>query len=216
MEAPVPLLIFPFNGNGREALDCVTGRYFCIGFIDDTLEKRESQYCGIEVFARDALSRFPEAMVLAVPGGPSSYLKRESVIAGLDIPADRFATIIHPAASISKASKIGVNVLLMAGVVVTSNATISDHACILPNSVIHHDATIGRATLIGANVTVAGGAAVAERCYIGAGSNIKNGISIGAGSMIGLGSNVVKDIPPNVTAFGNPAKWFNLDYLKRA
>ena len=65
----------------------------------------------------------------------------------------------------------------MAGVVVTSNARIGDHVCILPNTVMHHDVTIGDRCLIGSNVTIAGGVALGENCYIGSGSSIMNGIT---------------------------------------
>ena len=35
-----PLLIFPCNGNGLEALDCLGDAYRCVGFVDDTPEKQ--------------------------------------------------------------------------------------------------------------------------------------------------------------------------------
>ena len=56
--------------------------------------------------------------------------------------------------------------LIMAGAVVTSNARIGDHVCILPNTVVHHDAVIGPFTLVGANVTIAGGVEIGERAFI--------------------------------------------------
>ena len=67
----------------------------------------------------------------------------------------------------------------MAGAVITSNAVIGDHVCVLPNTVIHHDVTVGNFSLIGANVAVAGSVVIGENCYIGSGTNIKNGVRIG-------------------------------------
>ena len=201
-----PLLIFPCNGNGIEALDCLGGQYQCIGFVDDTPEKQGKKFHGIPVLPRTALASNGNAAVLAVPGGPASFRSRRPVIEGLGIAADRFARVIHPSAHISPLARIGRNVLVMAGVVITSNAVIGDHVCILPNTVVHHDVTIGDWGLIGSNVAIAGGSTVGSNCYIGSGTNIIHGVSVGEGTLVGLGSNVIRDIPAATVVVGNPAR----------
>jgi sugar O-acyltransferase (sialic acid O-acetyltransferase NeuD family) len=201
-----PLLIFPFNGNGLEALDCLGSAFELLGFIDDTLQKQGASGYGPMVFARTALSRWPDAQVLAVPGGPTSFQSRRALIDSLGVKPTRFARVIHPSARISPLATIGRNVLIMAGVVITSNAVIGDHVCVLPNSVIHHDTRIGAWTLIGASVTVAGHTRIGENCYIGSGSRLMNGLEIGAGTLVGLGSNVIRSAPAGSRLVGNPAR----------
>jgi sugar O-acyltransferase (sialic acid O-acetyltransferase NeuD family) len=200
------LLIFPCNGNGLEALDCLGERYEFIGFVDDTPEKQRDGAYGYPVLSRAALTQYPEAAVLAVPGGPASYRMRQQIVTGLGIEERRFARVIHPMARVSPLARLGHNVLLMAGVVVTSNAIIGSHVCILPNTVIHHDTTIGDWTLIGANVAIAGSVAVGENCYIGSGSNIRNNLRIGERALVGLGSNVVRAVAADSIVAGNPAR----------
>ena len=51
MQEAQPLLIFPYNGNGIEALDCIGNAYRFIGFVDDTPEKRGFDPNGFPVFA---------------------------------------------------------------------------------------------------------------------------------------------------------------------
>lgn len=201
-----PLFIFPCNGNGLEALDCLGDRYELLGFVDDTPEKQRAGAYGHRVLPRTALRERPDAAVLAVPGGPASYMARREVVRSLGIAEDRYARVVHPAARVSPLARIGNNVLIMAGVVVTSNAVIGSHVCVLPNTVIHHDATVGDWTLIGANVAVAGSVAIGENCYIGSGSNIMNGLRIGDRALIGLGSNVIRDVPAEAKVAGNPAR----------
>lgn len=201
------LLIFPFNGNGLEAVDCIQGQYELIGFVDDTPEKQGITKFGFRVFGREIIAKYTEAKILAVPGSPKNFKQRHEIINSLHIPKSRLATVIHHQSSISPIANIGKNVLLMAGVVVTSNAVISDHVCILPNSVIHHDSIIGEWTLIGCNVAIAGHVSVGANCYIGSGSNVINGIEIGSGSLLGLGTNLIKSIPANSKVVGNPAKF---------
>ena len=201
-----PLLIFPFNGNGLETLDCLGNAFELLGFVDDTPEKQGTSAHGPRVFPRAALGQWPEAQVLAVPGSPTSFRSRRGVIEGLGIERGRFARVIHPTARISSLATIGHNVLIMAGVVITSNAVIGDHVCVLPNTVIHHDARIGAWSLVGSNVTVAGNTLVGENCYIGSGSSIMNGLQIGNRTLVGMGSNVIRSTPAGSRVAGNPAR----------
>jgi sugar O-acyltransferase (sialic acid O-acetyltransferase NeuD family) len=200
------LLIFPCNGNGVEALDCLGERYCCVGFVDDAPEKLGGSRAGFPILSREAFAKQRDAAVLAVPGSPESYRVRRRIVDGLGIEAERFAQVIHPAARVSRLARIGHNVLIMAGVVITSDAVIGDHVCILPNTVVHHDVAVGDWSLIGSNVTLAGGVSIGENCYVGSGSRIKNGVKIGNGALVGLGSNVLRDVASGTTVAGNPAR----------
>ncbi|PKV75514.1 NeuD/PglB/VioB family sugar acetyltransferase [Pontibacter ramchanderi] len=205
------LIIFPFNGNGIEALDCINfDDYELVGFVDDDQQKRADLY---EIFTRDILQRYKELFVLAVPGSATSFQRRKEIIASLELDRSRYITAIHPKAAVGRNVKIGANCLVMAGAVITSNACIKDHVCILPNSVIHHDVVVEEYTLIGSNVVVAGGTLIGKNCYIGSGSNVMNGISIGDGALIGLGSNVLKSVTGNAKMAGNPARDLNEQLL---
>lgn len=211
------LVIFPFNGNGIEALDCLTVDDFeFVGFVDDDHSKKSSQF---KIFSREVFKELEDLYVLAVPGSPQSFQSRKEIISSLPFKdPKRFVTIIHPTASVGKNVQIGRNCLIMAGVVITSNACIGDHICVLPNSIIHHDVIIEDYTLIGSKVVIAGGTRVGENCYIGSGSNLMNGISVGDCSLIGMGSNVLRSVVENSKMAGNPAKNLNIekktDFLK--
>jgi sugar O-acyltransferase (sialic acid O-acetyltransferase NeuD family) len=201
-----PLLIFPYNGNGIEALDCIGDSYRFIGFVDDTPQKRGVDANGYPVFDRDAFALFSDACVLAVPGSPVSYRSRREIIQGLGLAEERFARVIHPSASVSSLASIGCNVLIMAGVVITSNARIGSHVTILPNTVIHHGVDVDDWTLIGSNVTIAGNTVVEENCYVGSGSNVMNGLRVGSGALVGFGSNVISSVATGCRVVGNPAR----------
>ena len=201
-----PLLIFPCNGNALEALDCLGSAFRLIGFVDDSPEKLGRTLHGHEVFPRAALTDWPDALVLAVPGSPTSFRVRGGLIEGLALDPARFARVVHPSARVSPLASLGRNVLVMAGVVITSNAVIGDHVCILPNTVIHHDVRIGDWTLIGSNATLAGSVTVGPGCYLGSGCSVMNGLTIGAGALIGIGSTVIRPVSPGTTVAGNPAR----------
>lgn len=197
------LVLFPFNGNALEALDCINHSQFeMIGYVDDNPDKVSVDY---PIHSRKILSN-NDVFVLAVPGSPVSFKDRKRAIDSLNVPINRFISVIHPSANIGRNVKIGVNVLIMPGVVLTSTAIVGDHVCILPNSVVHHDSSIGDYTLIGSNVVIAGGTNIGNNCYVGSGTNIINGITVGDFALIGLGSNVVKNVDTNSIIAGNPAK----------
>ncbi len=203
---PRGLLIFPFNGNALEAIDCLGSAFRLDGFIDDTPSKQGSTSQGFQVYSRAGLARFDGSAVLAVPGSPTSFTSRRALIESLGVDASRFARVIHPTARVSSLATIGRNVLIMAGVVVTSNAVIGDHVVVLPNTVIHHDVTIGAWSLVGSNVSIAGSTQVGENCYIGSGSSLSNGLQIGSGSLIGLASTVLRSCEPGSRLVGSPAR----------
>jgi sugar O-acyltransferase (sialic acid O-acetyltransferase NeuD family) len=201
-----PLLIFPHNGNGQEALDCLRERFRCVAFIDDLSAKHGVDVHGNLVVGREGLKHWPDAQVLAVPGNPRSYKERGALIDSLEVQPGRFARVIHHAARISPLACIGNNVLIMAGVVVTSNAVIEDHVCILPNTVVHHDVVVGHHSLVGANVTLAGHARLGQHCYVASGSSVSNHVQVGDFALVGLGSCVLKDVEPHARVAGCPAQ----------
>lgn len=101
------LLIFPFNGNGLEALSCVPPSYRLLGFIDDTPEKQGKHPYGFEIYSRGKLENSKDASVLAVPGSSKNFAQRDQLITGLGLAFESFATLVSPRATISPLAKIG-------------------------------------------------------------------------------------------------------------
>lgn len=200
------LILFPFNGNTIEALDCINEDYECIGFVDDNENLHGNTGYGVSVFSREILNRYKDAFVLAAPGSPVTFKKRKDAIDSLRISQSRFAVIIHPSAQISNFSSIGYNTLIMAGVALTAGSSVGNHVCILPNSVVHHHSIIGDYTLIGSGVIVAGRTVIGKKCYLGSGSRIKNDIEIGSGSLVGMGTVVLESCSPDSKLVGVPAR----------
>ncbi len=203
---PQQVLVFPYNGNAREAVDCLGPAHQLVGFIDDDPTRHADGLRGHKVMGRDALRAFPGARVLAVPGSARTYLERVRTIEGLGVNPARFLTLIHPGAFVSRDASIGEGVVIMAGAVITSNARIGKHVCILPNAVVHHDATVGDYTLVGSGAGICGGVSIGENCYVGSGARIIEGVSIGPRALIGLGSTVIGSVGEAQCVVGNPAR----------
>jgi len=200
------IIILGFGGNAVDFFDTISSNYDIIGFVDDDKSRHGLSHNGIYVQGRELLDSQPQAKIISMIGSEKTFKVRHEIIDNFHISKDRFATVIHPSASVSSSAVIGKDVAIMPGVIITSNAKVGDHIFILANTVLHHDVEIGDNTLIGSNVTMAGHVKIGTNCFVGSGTSIKNNTTIGSFSIIGMGSNVIRSVGENSRIAGNPAK----------
>lgn len=115
---------------------------------------------------------------------------------------------VYGKVSLGKDSSIWFQAVLRAD---TDSITIGEGTNIQDGSVVHVD--VDTPVIIGSSVTVGHqclihGCEIADGALIGMGTTILNHAVIGKNSLIGAGSLIVEgqEIPPNVVAFGRPAK----------
>jgi len=207
------LLLFPFNGNAREAASVVEAvneqqpTWQLLGFLDDDTATHGHRLGDHVVLGgRELLHNHRDAFVLAVPGRPDNFRQRAALIDSLGLDPERLATIIHPSVAQGINCTVGRNTLLMANVVLTANVTIGNHVIVLPNTVISHETSIDDYCLVGSNVSLSGGVVVESQCYLGSGARIIQEVRIGSGAMVGLGAVVLRHVLPGAVVAGNPAK----------
>ena len=71
---------------------------------------------------------------------------------------------------------------------------------------ISHNVEIGRHSAVIANAMVGGGTKIGELSWVAPSSSVRDRLEIGDNSVIGLASVVTKDISPNKTVMGSPAR----------
>jgi acetyltransferase EpsM len=128
-------------------------------------------------------------------------------ITKLNIPRERFATLIHPSAIIPRGyCNIGYGVLIAPLAQISPDTTIEDNCILLPNSFLGHDSTMKRFSHITANAVVGGNVTLGKGAHVGTNATIRENINIGDFAIVGSGAVVLKDVPENTVYIGNPAK----------
>lgn len=203
------LLILGTGGFGREVARAARDGGFdgeVLGFLDDDPTRTGASVAGLPVLGpTPAVHRYDDAQIVVATGRPDNYTSRHAIVTRLALPPQRYATIVHPAASLAGDTVIGPGSVVLSGVVTTSDVRIGAHVAVMPHVVLTHDTSLADFATIASGVALAGGAAVGECAYLGAGTLVRQGLTIGALAMTGMASLVLTDVPPRRLWFGSPA-----------
>ena len=131
---------------------------------------------------------------------------REKITRNLLAKNANVVSLIHPNATLSKSTKIGRGVVVMAGAVINADSTIADGVIINTCASVDHDCKIGEYVHIAVGAHLCGTVCVGNSTFIGAGAVISNDLSIINDCVIGSGAIVVRDIKEKGTYLGVPAK----------
>jgi UDP-2-acetamido-3-amino-2,3-dideoxy-glucuronate N-acetyltransferase len=153
-----------------------------------------------------------------------NFFKHEMSIVESDAIGD--GTKIWAFSHICKNAVIGDNCVIGEGVYIGPNVTIGNNCKIQNNSLVYEGVTLEDNVFLGPNTVTTNDfkpqvvgdwkndgrfkkTIFKNGCSIGANSVIVCGVNIGENSLVGAGSVVTKDVPPNSTVYGNPAKLKN-------
>lgn len=191
-----------------KAVNALNTRWELLGFLDDRPDLHGIQISGYPVLGPlEWIIERPNVQAIACMGNPSNYLSRKKTVERLGLEDDRYATLIHPLASVGSGCVVGFGTALLAGSVLTADVALGRHVSVMPHALLTHDDSVGDFASIAGGVKLAGGARIREGAYLGFGSLIDAGVTIGAWSQIGAGSLVRNDIPAGEVWIGTPARF---------
>lgn len=209
------VIVLGAGGNCRDVIDAMLDAndhassplYEPLGYLDDDPDKWGTILGGYPVLGPlSSADDWPHAQFIDGLNGVSLTSRKESILAGLGLSRERFATVVHPSATVSRMSSLGAGTVLLPGVTVSSNATIGDHVLVLPGTTISHDDVIGDYCYLAPGVVLAGYVTLGAGVYVGARAAVSHRITIGEGAVVGIGSVVLQDVAAGATVVGAPAR----------
>jgi len=219
----VDLVIVGAGGFGRETAQAVHdineagGTWRLLGFMDDDSARHGSSVDGITVIGgRDEVRSRADASVVVCTARPDDHVSRPRIVGELDLPAARYATIVHPTAAVSASSSIGPGSVLLAHVALTTAVRVGRHVAIMPQVVLTHDDVVEDFATLASGVRLGGSVRVGRAAYLGAGALVREGCSVGAGALVGMGAVVTRDIPAYEVWAGVPARYLRVASATKA
>ena len=203
------IVIYGTGGMGREAAAWVVdvgGGYQVLGFLNDDGSTHGTRVADLPVLGgRECLDNddHRDVEVVVAIGSPAA---RARVVDHLDAVGVGLATIVHPSASVGPRITIGAGAIICPGVVLTCDVRVGRAAIINYGAMVGHDADIGSAAFIAPGVHLAGNVTVGEQVDLGIGASVIQGVTIGERAVVGAGAVVIRDVDPDTTVVGVPAR----------
>ena len=201
------LLIVGAGGSSREIAEAVRDinlqepRWNLLGFLDDDPAKQGTVIEGAPVVGSLAsVAGYTGQLIIGVARC------RRLIVERLGLPPDRYATIVHPSASVSPHASIGLGTAIFQNVVIPLGTAIGSHVLILNGVTMAHDQVVEDFVTIASGATMGGFVRLRADSYIGAGAVIYPGMTVNEEALVGVGSVVLQDVPARRTVVGNPAQ----------
>jgi sugar O-acyltransferase (sialic acid O-acetyltransferase NeuD family) len=113
---------------------------------------------------------------------------------------------LHPAAWVARDAQIGTGCQILANSAVGAACVLEEAVIVNTSASVDHDCRLHAGSHIGPGAVLCGEVVVETGVLVGAGSTVLPRITLGANTVIGAGSVVTRNLPPNVVAYGNPAR----------
>jgi sugar O-acyltransferase (sialic acid O-acetyltransferase NeuD family) len=197
------IAILGASGHGKVIADIAEQSGFTeIVFFDDT-QQGAIEHWKIAGTIENLLTRkkYFDAVVVAIGNNQIREEKMRILIA----EGAKITSLVHPSATVSKHSSLGIGSIACAGAIIGPFVTIGAGSIINTGASIDHDCQLGEYVHISPGAHLAGNVRVGSRTWIGIGASVNQQLKIGADVTIGASSAVIKDIPSSATAVGIPA-----------
>lgn len=185
--------------------DCY--KYEVVAILDDDPKFHSSEIEGIPVSGSlDKAKQFENSQFVFAIGSFRTRLLREQILRRMNIPIERFETIIHPDARIYKSATIDPGVIIYPGVTVCNDAKLGPFAVVTFDAVIGPFAQLERCAMVTTRSVILSAATIGPSAFIGVNSVIGEGVYVGAESVVIMGSVVFQNVRPGAIVQGNPAR----------
>ncbi|MEZ6136803.1 MAG: acetyltransferase [Pirellulaceae bacterium] len=116
------------------------------------------------------------------------------------------ATIVASTAWLSPSARIGAGSVLMPNSSVGAEVELGLGVIVNTNASVDHDGRVEEFAHLAPGAHLAGNVHIGARAFVGLGTSIIPTRRIGADAVIGAGATIIRDVPPNETWVGCPAR----------
>lgn len=181
--------------------------YDVAGALDDNPSLAGSQMDNVKILGPLSLaSQMADCQLVWGLGNPVRPTLRLEIAHRLDLAPERFVTLVHPQAWISKHASLACGITIQSGAQIAAGVRLAAHVGVGIATIIEHDTQVGPGSLLAAGVVIAGGVRIGAGAYLGQGCNIINNAKIGDMAIVGMGSVVLGNVGDGETVVGTPAK----------
>lgn len=146
-----------------------------------------------------------EAIVIGI-GDPAARFSLGQQLTN-ELPTIRTPSLVRPSVLMDAGScTLGSGAILCAGVIMTVNVSVGDHALINRACNIGHEAIVGAGVVINPLASISGGVVVGDRTLVGTGSTVLEYVNIGSDATVGAGAGVTKNVQSGTIVVGVPAR----------
>lgn len=204
------IIVVGSGGHARAVLDVVRsqGRYVVAGFIDGTKPKGTS-CLGLLVLGDE--TDLPEVCraegtTLGIVAIGDNFQRRAMTerLQAL-VPSFAAVTAIHASAVVAADATIGSGTVIMPGAVVASGCRLGRGCLVNTLASLDHDGVMEDYASLAPGAVTGGDVHLGTCAAVGLGARVVHRCRIGAHAVVGAGALVLKDVPPEVVAFGIPA-----------
>lgn len=203
------LIIVGAGGLGRIVHDVlsqdreISSEYVLAGFLDTRPDLELPPELHGSVIGSPLTYR-PQADEVFIPAIGNPKLRKDLLEPLIQQGADFYSYTRQ--ATVAARAHIGKGVFLTPGAVISTDCEIGDYSYIDTYAIIGHDVKIGAHCMIGAMSFLAGDVRVEDGVAIHPRATVAKGVTLGQSCTVGIGSVIVKNVSPQVTVFGNPAR----------
>lgn len=201
------ILIYGTKGMGRDALSWMhdegtAGRVE--GFLTHDPDEVGHEVAGFPIVGtlQYPVGRSGLSVVLAAGNTP----KRVAALEYFSANDVRLHSVVHPTVVFGARSTMGDGSILCPGVITGTDVTIGRGVIANYGAIIGHDCSIADGAFIAPGANIAGTVRVGFGAHVGLGASVIQKLGIGDRALVGSGAVVVRDVEPDTTVVGVPAR----------
>lgn len=190
---------------GQEVADlAIAAGIEVVGFVDDRPALHGLAPLGLPVLGDRSWLQGRDVAVFVAVGSPA--LRRRICHELSTLGVGEPPALVHPSAYVGLGCEVGPGSVVAATATLTADVQVGRFVIVNAGATISHNSRLADFATLAPGVHLAGSSMVGEGADIGIGAVAIQGLTVGAWSVVGAGAVVLRDIPPDTTSVGCPAR----------